>query len=134
MHRETTSHEAVNLPSNPLILRLARRLEALHQESGAIDFFDFGSEISALESEIIANQATSLSEAAVQVMLASAYMERLREDLVDDSEAMLLDLERLMRSVLLAFVRETGLDLSEFGANRYLPGNADRQEDTRFCN
>ena len=134
MHSEMTSLETRDVPSTPPILALARRLEALHRESGTIDFFDFGTEIAALESEIMASPATSLSEAAVQVMLASAYMERLREDLIDDTEAMLRDLERLMRSVLSAFVRETGLDLAEFGANRYLPGGPDSQEEARFRN
>ena len=134
MHSEMMSQETRDVPSTPPILALARRLEALHRESGAIDFFDFGTEIEALESEIMASPATSLSEAAVQVMLASAYMERLREDLVDDSEETLVELERLMRSILRAFVRETGLDLAEFGANRYLPENAKAREDTAFCN
>lgn len=134
MRSQTTSHEAVKMPTNPPILSLARRLEALHRESGTLDFFDFGTEIAALEAEIMANPATSLSEAAVQVMLASAYMERLREDLVDDPDAMLGDLERLMRSVLSTFIRETGLDLAEFGGSRYLPGRSDCQKDTHFHN
>ena len=134
MHSEATSHQAIKVPSDPPILSMARRLEALHGESGTLDVFDFGTEIAALEAEIMANPATSLNEAAVQVMLASAYVERLREDLVDDTEAALRDLQRLMRSVLSAFIRETGLDLAEFGANRYLPGNSEAQKDTRFCN
>jgi len=134
MQRAITNHQAMNLASDPTILRLARRLEMLHQESGTSGFFEIGAEISELESEIMANQATSLSDAAVQVMLASAYIERLREDLVDDTEATLVSLERLMRSVLSAFLRETGLDLAELGGNRYLPGNPDALEDTQFRN
>lgn len=134
MHSEATSHQTIKVPSDPSILSMARRLEALHGESGTLDVFDFGAEIAALEAEIMANPATSLNEAAVQVMLASAYVERLREDLVDDTEAALRDLQRLMRSVLCAFIRETGLDLAEFGANRYLPVGSDNQEDTRFRN
>ena len=134
MHSETTSHQAVKVPSDPSILSLARRLESLHRESGTIDSYEFRTEITALEAEIMANPATSLSEAAIQVMLASAVIERLREDLVDDTEATLRDLERLMRSVLLTFVRETGLDLAEFGAKRYLPAKDDAQEGARFCN
>ena len=67
-------------------------------------------------------------------MLASAYIERLREDLVDDSEATLAELQDLMRSVLSAFLRETGLDLGEFGGDRYLPGRGEEPADTQFCN
>ena len=60
------------------------------------------------------------------MMLASAYVERAREDLVDDMDAMLAKLDRPMSSALAAFVRETGIDLSEYGGERYLPQKADR--------
>ena len=124
MQDQTLARHENELASSPPILRMARRLEMLQRDCGVVDIYDLGGEISELEFAIAANPATSLSEAAVQVMLASAFIERLREDLVDDTEAMLMRLQGLMSSVLSAFVRETGLDLSEYGADRYLPGGA----------
>lgn len=110
---------------NPPILSLARRLETLYQQAESFDFLSWGSEISALEDEISANPATSLPEAAVQVMLASAYLERVREELVDDTDQVLLKMERLIRSALTAVVRETGVDLAEFAGDRYAPEYTD---------
>ena len=110
---------------NPPILSFARRLETLYQQADSFDFLSWGSEISALEDEISANPATSLPEAAVQIMLASAYLERVREELVDDTDQILLKMERLIRSALSAMVRETGVDLAEFAGDRYAPDYTD---------
>ena len=106
---------------NPPILSLARRLERLYQKEQALDAYCLQTEISALEDEISANPATSLQEAAVQVMLAAAFIERIREDLVGDPDEVLSKMERLMRSALSAVVRETGVNLAEFGGDRYAP-------------
>ncbi len=134
MQQNTWSH-ATNLETHtPPILNVARRLEALYQQTALIDQRDWCAEISELEDEITASPATSLNEAAVQMMLASAYIERAREDLVDDMDAMLAKLDRLMQSALAAFVRETGVDLSEYGGERYLPQKADRLGGDLLCN
>lgn len=110
---------------SPPIVSLARRLEGIYQESEDRDVASFGSEILALEREIADNPATSLPEAAIQVMLAAAYVERVREDLVDDTEEALNKMERLIRSALSAVVREAGVNLDEYGGRRYAPEYTD---------
>ncbi|MDH3595913.1 MAG: hypothetical protein OEU09_23590 [Rhodospirillales bacterium] len=117
--------EATEITHNPPILSLARRLESLYQQAESFDFLSWGSEISALEDEISASPATSLAEAAVQVMLASAYIERVREDLVEDTDQVLEKMERLVRSALSAVVRESGVNLAEFAGERYAPEYTD---------
>ncbi len=117
--------ETTEITHNPPILSLARRLESLYQKAESFDFLSWGSEISALEDEISASPATSLAEAAVQVMLASAYIERVREDLVEDTDQVLEKMERLVRSALSAVVRESGVNLAEFAGERYVPEYTD---------
>lgn len=109
----------------PPILSLAYRLEKLYQESESFDSIGCGPDILAIEDEIAENPATSLQEAAVQVMLASAYVERVREDLVEDTDETLRKIERLVRSALSALVCEAGLDLAEYGGERYVPAYTD---------
>lgn len=109
----------------PPILSLAYSLERLYQESENTNRMGCGPDILAIEDEIADNPATSLPEAAVQVMLASAYVERVREDLVDDTDEALEKIERLVRSALSALVCEAGLDLSEYGGERYVPAYTD---------
>ena len=75
-----------------------------------------------------------LAEAAVQVMLASAYIERVREDLVEDTEVILQKMERLVRSALAAVVRETGVNLAEYGGDRYAPSYTDPFRKSPVCN
>jgi len=125
MLQETKSPCATKQTHNPPILSLAKRLEVLYQQAEQFDFSSWGSEIAALEDEIAANPATSLPEAAVQVMLVSAYIERVREDLVDDTDLILQKMERLVRSALSAVVRETGVNLAEYGGERYTPSYTD---------
>ncbi len=134
MQQNTRNHATQLETHTPPILNVARRLEVLYQQIALIDQRDWCAEISDLEDEITASPATSLSEAAVQMMLASAYIERAREDLVDDMDAMLAKLGRLMHSALAAFMRETGIDLSEYGGERYLPRKADRFGSDLLCN
>jgi hypothetical protein len=117
--------ETTEITHNPPILSLARRLESLYQKAESFDFLSWGSEISALEDEISASPATSLAEAAVQVMLASAYIERVREDLVEDTDQVLEKMERLVRSALSAVVRESGVNLAEVAGERYTPEYTD---------
>lgn len=116
----TAENRPIQFP-NPPILSLARRLERLYQKEQALDACFLQNEISALEDEITANPATSLQEAAVQVMLAAAFIERIREDLAGDQDELLTKMERLVRSALSAVVRETGVNLAEFGGDRYAP-------------
>ena len=129
----TAETRPIQFPS-PLILSLAHRLERLHQKEQALDTLSLQSEISALEDEIAANPASSLQEAAVQVMLTAAYIERIREDLAVDQDAVLKKMERLVRSALSAVVRETGVNLAEFGGNRYAPVYTDPFRQTARCN
>ena len=110
--------------SSPIV-GLARRLELLHQESEEMDDLDPGSEVAALEEEVARNPATDLTDAAVQVMLAAAHIERLREGLVADTEAALHRMERLLRSALSAVLRETGINLAALGGERYTPSYTD---------
>jgi hypothetical protein len=117
--------ETTEITHNPPILSLARRLESMYQQAESFDFLSWGSEISALEDEISASPATSLAEAAVQIMLASAYIERVREDLVEDTDQVLEKMERLVRSALSALVRESGVNLAEFAGERYTPEYTD---------
>ena len=118
---------------NPPILSLASRLERLYQKEQALDVNSLQTEIAALEDEIAANPATSLQEAAVQVMLAAAFIERIREDLVGDPDELLMKMGRLVRSALSAVVRETGVNLAEFGGDRYAPVYTDPfRQSSRF--
>jgi hypothetical protein len=134
MQQETRTQDSILQTHTPPILNVARRLELLHQETTLADQLDWCTEITELEDEITSSPATSLSEAAVQVMLASAYIERVREDLVEDTDAVLAKLEQLIRSALAAFLRETGIDLTEFGGKRYLPGQAETPASDIFRN
>lgn len=132
-----TMRAAENRPlqfPNPPILSLARRLERLYQKDQVLDAYSLQIEISALEDEIAANPATSLQEAAVQVMLTAAFIERIREDLVGDVDELLSKMECLVRSALSAVVRETGVDLSEFGGDRYTPVYTDPFRQKSRCN
>jgi len=67
-------------------------------------------------------------------MLASAFIERIREDLVGDQDELLRKMERLVRSALSAVVRETGVNLSEFGGDRYTPLSTDPFRQTSHFN
>jgi hypothetical protein len=125
MLRNANRLDATKIIYNQPILALARRLESLYQEAESFDCLGWESEISALEDEIGANPATSLAEAAVQVMLVAAYIERVREDLVEDADQVLDRMERLVRSVLSAVVRESGVNLAEFAGERYAPEYTD---------
>ncbi len=134
MLQETEPQCAVKQTHNSPILSLAKRLEAHYQQAEQFDFKSWGSEISALEDEIAANPATSLAEAAVQVMLVAAYIERVREDLIDDTDLVLQKMERLVRSALSAVVRETGFNLAEYGGERYAPAYTDPFRQRPVCN
>lgn len=129
----TAENRPIQLP-NPPILSLARRLERLHQDEETLGVYSLESEISTLEDEITANPATNLQEAAVQVMLTAAFIERVREELVDDPDELLKKMERLVRSALSAVVRETGVDLAEFGGDRYAPIYNDPFRQSSRCN
>lgn len=118
---EAKSNRRIEDIHSPPIMTLARRLEILYRQAERSDNLSWGAEISALEDEITENPATSIPEAAIQIMLASAFIERVREDLVEDTDSILQKMERLVRSALSAVVRESGVDLTEFGGNRYAP-------------
>ncbi|MDH3473996.1 MAG: hypothetical protein OEM59_09900 [Rhodospirillales bacterium] len=119
---------------SPPILAMARRLELLYQEEQGLGTFSLTDEIEALEIEISENPATTLQEAAVQVMLISAFIERVREDLAEDTDALLKRMARMARSALSAVVRETGVDLAEFGGERYTPIYTDPFRKIVRCN
>lgn len=125
MKTEVASQQATLESYNPPILSVARRLEHLHQEMENNDHQLWLSLVAALEEDIAANPASSLGEAAVQMMLASAYVEHLREDLVDDVDGMLDRMSHLLRSALSALVRDAGVDLSEYAGERYAPSHTD---------
>ncbi len=119
---------------SPLILNLARRLEMLYREEESQGTFLLGAEIEALENEITEIPASTLQEAAVQIMLVSAFIERAREDLAEDPDDLLRQMEQLVRSALSAVVRETGVNLSEFGGDRYAPVYTDPFHQRARCN
>ncbi len=77
--------------------------------------------IAALEACIAALEAQDLSEAAVQLMLAGALVERRREGLIEDDARLLAQLEALTRSALSALCRISGFDLKPYGGDPYLP-------------
>ena len=118
---KTKPQRARSLVHSPPIVSLARRLEGIYRELEGRDVATLGPEILALEQEIADSPATGLQEAAIQVMLAAAYVERVREDLVDDTEDALDKMQRLMCSALSAIVREAGVDLDDVGGQRYAP-------------
>ena len=59
------------------------------------------------------------------MMLASAYIEHLREDLVEDVDVKLDKMSCLLRSALNVLLRDTGVDLSEYAGERYAPSHTD---------
>ena len=120
-HPRTSSEQGQVHP----ILNLARRLEQAYQEDESAGALIDRGEILELEDEITKNPALSLPEAAIQVMLAAALIERAREDLIADTDEMLNKMERLVRSALSAVVRESGVDLSEYAGERYAPSHTD---------
>ena len=125
MQNQAASQQTTFETHTPPILSVARRLEQLYQETDNADSRLWAGLASALEREIAANPASNLSEAAVQMMLASAYIEHLREDLVEDVDAKLDEMSRLLRSALNALVRDAGVDLSEYAGERYAPRHTD---------
>ncbi len=134
MSEQTNLATAAAVFHDPRILAMARRLEQLYREEEVRGCFSLGREIISIEGDIAENPATSLSEAAVQAMLAAALVERLREDIVEDTDAVLRRLECLVRSVLSALVRETGVDLREYGGERYAPSYTDPFRKGSFFN
>lgn len=116
------------------ILNLARRLEQAYQQDETTGTLIDRGEILELEDEITKNPALSLPEAAIQVMLAAALIERAREDLIADTDDMLNKMERLVRSALSAVVRESGVDLSEYAGERYAPSHTDPFRRQSRCN
>ena len=125
MQNEVASQQTTFDTHNPPILSVARRLEQLYQEMDNADHRLWSGLVSALEQEIAATPASSLREAAIQMMLASAYIEHLREDLVDDVDGLLDRMSCLLRSALNALVRDAGVDLSEYAGERYAPSHTD---------
>ncbi len=77
----------------------------------------------AAENMIAATKATTLAEAAVQVMLAIGDVDRvLRSDLAGEGKADARGrLMHLLYSVQDLLARDTGIDLAEFGAETYAP-------------
>jgi hypothetical protein len=134
MRSETHIADFAAPTHSPPILAMARRLELLYQEEQSLGTFSLTDEIEALEIEISENPATTLQEAAVQVMLISAFIERVREDLAEDTDALLKRMARMARSALSAVVRETGVDLTEFGGERYTPVYTDPFRKIVRCN
>ena len=74
------------------------------------------------ENELSAIRAANVDEAAVQVMLLSGLIDDLRATHPDD---VLTRMNRLARSVLAVLVRESGVDLTDFGGAHYVPDHTD---------
>ncbi len=118
----TRSREPDAEPSESTLLRQARRLEALYRESNRGDHcIDLYNEILVVEDHIAMTPASDLSEAAVQLMLVSAFAECLRTSDGDDPVGLLDKMERLARSALSIVVLHAGIDLADYGGERYTP-------------
>lgn len=107
------------------LLRNARRLEELYREMNKVDDLDLYSEAVDIENSIAETPAGSVEEAAVQLMLVAGFLECLRTDEGIDPENLLENMERLTRSALSAVLRDTGIDLAEYGGERYVPKRTD---------
>ena len=104
------------------IPELARELNALYQQWDRLttfESFDVDARISGIEQEIAARPARGLTDAAVQLMIATAYLESIER--LEGCERTTLDrATRLVRSALGAVATGEGLDLDDIGGAYYL--------------
>lgn len=104
------------------IPELARELNALYRQWDRLttfESFDVDARISGIEQEIADRPARGLTDAAVQLMIAAAYLESIEG--VQGCEQVCLDKAlRLIRSALGAVAAEEGLALEDVGGAYYL--------------
>ena len=104
------------------IPELAQELNALYRQWDRLttfESFDVDARISGIEQEIAARPARGLTDAAVQLMIAAAYLESIEG--VQGCEQVCLDKAmRLIRSALGAVAAEEGLALEDVGGAYYL--------------
>ena len=106
---------------------LARELKALYRQWDCLtsfESFDVDARISGIEQEIAARPARGLTDAAVQLMIAAAYLESI-EALEGCEQVTLEKAMQLIRSALGAVAAEEGLALEDIGGAYYL-ANPDR--------
>lgn len=104
------------------IPELAGELKALYRQWDRLttfESFDVDARISGIEQEIAARPARGLTDAAVQLMIAAAYLESI-EGLQGCEQATLDKAMRLIRSALGAVAAEEGLALADIGGAYYL--------------
>lgn len=77
--------------------------------------------IEALESRITTLQATTLSGAHAQLLIAAGYIENFQPG--DNVEELLPKLHRLLYSALLVLEHESGIDPESVAADSYIPDN-----------
>lgn len=114
------NYAAVAQQDESPILTCARCLSELHNRFGENEVPDFQEAVAHIEKEIARQQAGSLAEAAIQLMLSVVYLERMREDVVVDVVETTLSLQGLLSSVLERIAEEAGIDLGEFGGDWYI--------------
>ena len=109
--------------SDATIPELARELNALYRQWDHLTSFescDVDARISGIEREIAARPAHGLTDAAVQLMIAAAYLESLEAEPENRTSRTLRQVRTLTRSALAAIAAAEGLDLSALGAANYL--------------
>lgn len=115
------------------ILSHARNLDRIIRESANLNAVDTHAAITDIETLISETPANSLSEAAIQLMLASAFVECLRADDGLDMPGLLEKAERLIRSAFKVVAQEAPIDMAEFSAEFYTPARTDPfLKDRRF--
>ena len=138
---------------NLSLVHLARRLEELKQQSDQLDRTEYQlavnaengltgsaeetlvarmreeneSAADAIEAAIATQQARTLRDAVVQLMLASGYVDAIRHFYREaalsgrdgDVESLLARTEKLVNSALIVMARHSRLDLAPLGGDRY---------------
>ena len=96
-------------------------LNELHQDANLDDTSEQSLEIDHIEARLAATKASSSGEAAIQLMLAHDYVERVREGLVLDSSEALDRVRLILLSAMSVAVSESGIRLGDFGGTAYAP-------------
>ena len=114
-------------PRHSSILDKARELDTLYRRWDSLTALDadgLDARITRIEQEIADTPAQSPAEAAVQLMIATAYLEYLDSDPRIADEPPLSQARALIASALAAIVGAEGLDLDALGGAHYLPPDA----------
>ena len=102
------------------IVCLAQNLRQLHLTLGDRIPESEASAIAALEAELSRENAESLADSAVQLMLAASTLQLIMEDLASDRASDISRVNRLVLSALRLLEKETPMELVDYGIDFFI--------------